>query len=128
MKLYALIALALLSACKDETISGYAPNDAVWRLGTLNGVAFDARATLSFPETGRIAGHAPCNTYFGSQTAPYPWFAVEGLGSTKRACPDLNAESAYFEALAKMTLSEVSGGTLILSNAVGDQMVFKTSD
>ncbi|EPX76941.1 META domain-containing protein [Litoreibacter arenae] len=121
----ALLAVALLASCTDETISGYAADGAVWQLETLNGKPFTARATLTFPEEGKIAGQAPCNSYFGQQTAPYPWFAVDALGSTKRACPDLKAENDFFATLGEMTLSEAAGTTLILSNDAGDEMVFK---
>ena len=127
MKHFALIALVLLAACKDETISGYAADGAVWRLETINGAEFTARATLTFPEPGKIAGQAPCNRYFGKQTAPYPWFSIDGVASTKMACPDLQAESVFFDVLSKMTLSEATGATLILSNDSGDQMVFKAA-
>ncbi|TDT75498.1 heat shock protein HslJ [Litoreibacter halocynthiae] len=128
MKQFALIALILLAACKDETISGYAEDGAVWQLESINGAAFKARARLTFPQPGKIAGSGPCNRYFGKQTAPYPWFSVDGVASTKRACPDMRAESVFFEALRKMTLSEATGATLILSNETGDQMIFKASE
>lgn len=117
-------AALLLSACKDETISGHADAGVVWSLVELDGTAFQASATLSFPEKGRIAGQAPCNSYSGTQTAPYPWFETGPILSTKRACPDLNAETAFFAALSKMNIAEVSGSTLILSNETGRQMVF----
>ncbi|RLJ40798.1 heat shock protein HslJ [Litoreibacter meonggei] len=123
-----VIALALLASCTDETISGYAADGAVWQLETLNGKPFNTSATLTFPEAGKIAGQAPCNSYFGQQTAPYPWFSAEAIGSTKRACPDLKAENTFFAALGKMTLSEAAGNTLILSNDAGDEMVFRVSE
>lgn len=124
-RLLLIPAIALLvSACKDETISGYADAGAIWSLIELDGAAFQADATLSFPEKGRIAGQAPCNSYSGTQTAPYPWFETGPILSTKRACSDLNAETAFFTALSEMRVAEVSGNTLILSNEAGREMVF----
>lgn len=125
MRLICLIALSLLGYCKDETVSGYAGTEVTWVLETINHTPFPHRATLTFPEEGRIAGEAPCNSYFAVQTVPYPWFETGPIGSTKRACPNLKSEATYFEALAAMTLSEVAGPTLILSNEAGGQMVFK---
>ena len=58
-------------------------------------------------------------------TTPYPWFGATQVASTKMACPDLAAETKFFEALAAMTLSEVLGGVMILSNDKGREMVFK---
>lgn len=127
MKHLLLIALTLLAACKDETISGYATEGTLWQLKSINGAAFSARATLTFPEPGKIAGQAPCNHYFGAQTAPYPWFEIDAVASTKMACPDLKLENQFLQALAKMSLSEATGNTLILSNDKGDEMVFKAA-
>ncbi len=117
MKYIALIAALVLTACqKDETISGQStPNDA-WQLSQMNGKSVSAEITLTFPEKGRIAGRAPCNTYFASQTAPLPWFEVSAIASTKRACPELELEGDYFETLESMTLIERTGTTLLLSN------------
>ena len=117
--------IALLAACKDETLSGYAPEETTWVLESLNGSAFDANATLTFPQKGKIAGKGPCNGFRGTQSVPYPWFSVEGIASTKMTCPQIAQETQFFEALQKMTLSEVSGDTLILSNEEGSQMLFR---
>ena len=119
------IALAL-SACRgDETVSGYGAADRVWVLESVDGAPFVARAELEFPEQGKIAGQAPCNRFFADQTAPYPWFKPGPIGATRMACPDLEAEQAFFDALGAMSLSEVAGNTLILSNDAGREMVFK---
>lgn len=119
-----LLVLALAGCLADETISGYAPEGAVFSLQSIDKTPFEASATISFPAQGRITGQAPCNSYFAMQTVPYPWFNVEAIGASKRACPDLMAEQTYFAALSDMTLSEVSGKTLILSNDMGRKMVF----
>jgi heat shock protein HslJ len=123
--LRALSIVLVLTACQsDETVSGYGGADRVWVLTSLNDAAFSARATLTFPEEGKIAGEAPCNSYFGAQTAPYPWFKAESIGATRRACPELDAESKYLEALSQATISEISGEILILSNDDGLSMLF----
>ncbi|MCK0140928.1 META domain-containing protein [Aliiroseovarius sp. F20344] len=122
-----IAATATLMGCKDETISGYADADAEWRLVELDGDTFPARATITFPEKGRIAGKAPCNSFSTAQKAPYPWFETGPIASTKMACSDLEAESAFFEALSQMQISEVSGNTLILSSEAGSEMVFTSA-
>ena len=115
-----------LAACYgDETISGYADRDATYRLEELDGAPFDADATIAFPEQGRIAGAGPCNAYSAAQTAPYPWFDVQGIAATKRACAALDAETRFFAALAAMSLAEVQGDILILSDDSGRDMVFR---
>jgi heat shock protein HslJ len=117
--------MSLLGYCKDETVSGHGGQAAVWGLVSIDGTPVTARATLSFPEEGVIAGEAPCNRYSAQQTVPYPWFRAERIISTRRACPELDAETRFLGALAEMTLVEVAGDTLVLSNDAGREMLFR---
>lgn len=117
--------LLAVSACqKDETVAGYGATDKLWRLIEMDGAAVDYTATLTFPQAGQIAGAAPCNSYSATMTVPYTWFGVDALTATRRACPELASETAFFAALSDMTLSEVLGNTLILSTDDGREMVF----
>lgn len=126
MKHMIALSAALLSvaACKDETLSGYAPKNTSWVWQELDGTPAPARATLRLPRQGQVTGRAPCNNYSARQTAPYPWFKVEAVTATKVACPDLKSETMFFDALAQMSLAEVSGDTLLLSNDDGREMLF----
>ncbi|MDI3337904.1 META domain-containing protein [Defluviimonas aestuarii] len=125
MRLIFILPLLIATACQgNETVAAYGAGNGIWQLTEIDGVAFASHATLSFPEPGRIAGEAPCNTYMGRMDAPYPWFEAKDLAVTRRACPDLAAETAFFDGLAAMTLSETSGDTLILSNPDGREMIF----
>jgi heat shock protein HslJ len=123
-----LIAMSILGYWKDETVSGHGGADATWLLHSIDGTPFPSRATLTFPEEGVIAGEAPCNRYSARQTVPYPWFAAERIISTKRACPDLDSETRFLRALGDMSLAEIAGSTLILSNDAGREMVFRAAD
>ena len=119
-----LILPFLLEGCwTDETVSGYASG--VFVLEEMRGVAVSERVTISFPEEGAVVGEAPCNGYRARQGVPYPWIRVEGIVATKRACPGLALEAAYFAALKAATLVEASGGVLILSDDAGELLVFR---
>ena len=120
-----LLALAL-PACADETISGYADPSAIYRLTELYGQSVTAHATITFPDQGQARGVAPCNSWSASQTAPYPWFRLGPIAATRRACADLVNEQRFFDALSGMTLAEVQGPVLILSNDDGREMVFRS--
>lgn len=120
--------LALTGCFQDETVSAYGAAGMTWTLKELDGVAFVQTATLTFPEPGKITGTAPCNSFSGRMTAPYPWFETGPLATTRMACPEMSAETQFFAALSDMTLSEVSGDTMILSNDAGREMVFKGVD
>lgn len=116
----------LTAACQgDESVSAYLDGAAVFNLMSIDGISAQSAATIDLGEAGRITGRAPCNTYFADQTAPYPWFAIGPIGATRMACPDLEAEGHFFTSLSDMTLAEVLGDTLILSNPAGREMVFQ---
>ena len=116
--------LTLAACAQDETLSGYAGVGSTWQLTSLDGDAWAHPGTLEFPEAGQITGQAPCNRYFASVDAPYPWLTLGPIGATRMACPDLAAETQFFEALSAMTIAEVTGDVLILTNDAGREMVF----
>lgn len=121
-----LLLLIGLSFCQgDETVSGYSANDVTWELEDLHGDNFQGDATIVFPEEGKVTGKAPCNNYFATQTAPYPWFTLEDIGVTRMMCDDMDLEATFFTALNEMTIVEVVGDTLILTNDKGGEMVFR---
>nr|WP_170541987.1 META domain-containing protein [Ruegeria arenilitoris] len=123
-----LPALALLQCDRDESVAAYGAADRTWVLQEVNGQPYEASALLRFPEDGKIAGNAPCNSYSGTLNAPYPWFEITDLTATRAACAGLEAEGFYFAALLAMTQSEVSGDVLILRNEEGLEMVFKAAE
>ena len=126
IRFIAATALLFVMACKgDETVAKYGARGKIWQLVELDNQTYQARAQIEFGKDGQVTGHAPCNRFSTTQTAPYPWFKLGPLAATKMACRDLVSETAFFKALAEMSLSEVSATTLILSNDAGRVMVFK---
>ncbi len=122
-RLGALVALLALAGClRDETVAAYGAADRDWRLVELDGIDFAGTATLRFPARGRIAGHAPCGPWQGRMVTPYPWFELEAVQTRSPDCDN----DAALAALAAMSLSEVSGPVLILSDGAGRMMVFRT--
>jgi heat shock protein HslJ len=122
------LALITLAGCKyDESVSGYTASSTVWSLTELDGEVFTPRATIAFPEKGKVSGTGPCNSFSASQTVPLPWIEIRNLVSTKMACPDLSMETVFFSALGDMSLAEVAGNVMILSNESGREMVFRTA-
>jgi hypothetical protein len=58
--------------------------------------------------------------------APYPWFELGPIRTPQEPCPDNAAENRLFAALRAMTLVEVLGDTMILSNDAGDSIILKS--
>lgn len=99
----ALITLLFVSVCeRDETVRAHGASERVWTLTEIGGAAYARPATLNFPEPGRIAGQAPCNSYSATMTAPYPWFDAEQIVTTRMSCPDMAAERVFLEALSSV--------------------------
>ncbi|MEP1611352.1 MAG: META domain-containing protein [Roseobacter sp.] len=125
---YLGILLVTLGACKkDETVAAYGAADQIWQVVEVDGIAFPATASLTFPQTGIVSGSAPCNQFSAELQTPYPWFELSAIKMTKRACPDLAAETTFIEALADMTLVEVLEDTMILSTPEGRSILFKSA-
>jgi len=117
--------LFALAACgPDETVSAYGQGDD-YVLQEMNGAVVSVPITLNISDTGQISGQAPCNRYSADQSAPYPWFALGPIISTRAACPDLALEHAYLGLLARMSIVEVSGPVMILSNDADETLVFQ---
>ena len=73
-----------------------------WQLEDLGGVAAEhGKATLTFPEAGKVAGNASCNRFFGSSEINGGSIKLGAMGSTRMACPEpvMNQEAKYLEAL-----------------------------
>ena len=86
-----------------------------WQLVEVDGHPAAYRATLNFGETDRISGKAPCNSYFAALTREGDTFRLGAIAATRMACPDLDDETAFFEALSAVTTVEQTPGLLILS-------------
>lgn len=122
-----MIATAFLAGCVgDETLTAFAQDDTVFHLAQIDGAPFAARATIDISVPGEVSGQGPCNSYAADQTAPYPWFDLGPIRSTRRACDSLQAEQQFLTTLRAMTIAELLGDTLILSNTDGAEMVFRS--
>jgi heat shock protein HslJ len=113
----ALLSLTALAACvtaaQSNEIAGID-----WHLVGLEGqeVAWDA--SLRF-EGDKVSGKAPCNRYFGTNAAALPALSLGMMGATKMACPDLAAETVFFEALQAMQRVELDQDHLYLIGPEG---------
>lgn len=101
-----------------------AQDPVTWRLLSLNGAAFGAHATLAFLPDGTLQGEGPCNGYGAQLTALPPAWAMDAVRATRMACADLDAESAYFAALSRMTSAAQTASTLTLTAPDGSTMIF----
>lgn len=79
-----------------------------WVLADLAGTAAlpGGKATLSFPEAGRVAGNGSCNRFTGSVVITGDQLKMGPLASTRMACMDdatSKQEDNYFKALDAAT-------------------------
>jgi len=92
-----------------------------WTVIEMNGEATpaDAEATLDFA-VGQVSGIAFCNRFFGPYEEDGTTLSFGMLGSTMMACPDMEYESEYLEALGTATGYRVEADYLVLTDADGN--------
>ena len=123
MRFAPLFAALALAACVTPALSEDEIAGVDWHLVGLEGQTVDWAASLRI-EGDKLSGKAPCNRWFGTNTVALPAVAIQGIGATKMACPDLAAESAYFETLQAMQRAELDQGHLYLIGPEGRIMEF----
>jgi heat shock protein HslJ len=83
--------------------TSFSLSNSEWLLEDLsgNGVVEHARATLAFPEPGKVAGNGSCNRFFGTAEIHGDAIKFGAMGSTRMACPEaiMNQEAKYLEEL-----------------------------
>lgn len=126
MRLALLVSAAFsLTACVTPALSDPEIAGVDWHLVGFEGQEVDWEASLRL-DGDKLSGKAPCNRWFGTNAASLPAVSIEAIGATRMACPDLAAESAYFETLQAMQRAELDQGHLFLIGPEGRIMEFAT--
>jgi len=107
--LLALLVAGCPSAEKKPTKAGtpaaaFTLLGTAWMLADLAGTAVigNSKASLAFPEAGRVAGNGSCNRFTGSVTISGDTLKFGALANTRMACMDGGVsaqEDAYLKAL-----------------------------
>ncbi len=119
MRLPVLLCAALaLAACVTPALSDDEIAGVDWHLVGLEGQEVEWTASLRF-DGDKVSGKAPCNRWFGTNSAALPAIAIQAIGATKMACDHLDAEDAYFETLQAMQRVELDQGHLFLIGPEG---------
>ncbi|MCD6064437.1 MAG: hypothetical protein K0R82_2348 [Flavipsychrobacter sp.] len=100
-----------------------------WKLEELMGEPVVGRnaageAYIKFgTDSNRVSGNTGCNHFFGSYKLAAPGqIAIEKVGSTKRACPNMDVETNYLKALGDASTYKLDGDVLLLGNAGNDEL------
>lgn len=124
MRLYLPFLAALsLAACVTPAMSEGEISGVEWHLVGLEGQAVGWKASLLI-DGDSVSGKAPCNSWGAKTTAALPAVSFGPIRATRMACPDLAAESAFFEALQAMQRAELDQGHLYLIGPEGRIMEF----
>ena len=80
---------------------------------------------LNLTADGSVNGQAPVNRYFGSYTETDGKLSFGAVGSTMMAGPEdqMNAETAFFQALGNVAGYKVVDGKLHLTDAAGTTLL-----
>ena len=123
MRLFPILAALSLAACVTPAQSQAEIEGVDWHLVGLEGQTVAWTASLRFDGKG-VSGNAPCNSWGARNGASLPEVSIAALRATRMACPDLKAESAFFEALQAMQRAELDQGHLYLIGPEGRIMEF----
>jgi heat shock protein HslJ len=123
MRLLPLLSALSLAACVTPALSNDDVAGVDWHLIGLEGQPVTWSAVLKF-DGDQVGGKAPCNSWGGKNMATLPEFSLGPVRATRMACPDLPAETAFFEALRAMQRAELDQGHLYLTGPEGRVMEF----
>jgi heat shock protein HslJ len=129
----AALALTLGTACEgpknttDGNTTVAAEHTALtgknWKLEQLMGAPVVGRNAAGAPyihfaaDTNRVTGSTGCNNFFGTYKLTAPGKITFGtIGSTKRACPNMDVEANYLKALNSATSYKLDGQMLTLGD------------
>lgn len=120
-----VLGLFIFTACasKKETAGSSSLLSRTWTLVAAGDV--DAGTSGAFIEfgnrPGEVRGKAGCNGFGGNYAVNGKSLKLEGLMGTKMACPALNVENAFMQALGSTDTYKVEGDRLLLYK--GDQLL-----
>lgn len=119
-----IVALGLSACAPTETVTQYGGSAYDWKLAEIDGSAVNYNAQLAFETDGTVHGEGPCNGFSGQQSKSYPWVEIQIDFVEELYCSGIDNEEVFLTALTEMTLIEVSGPNMVMSNDAGRQMVF----
>ena len=103
----------------------------VWKLVSYNQqpILAESEITAEFTE-GRVNGSAGCNSYFADYQLNNAQLNIERVGSTKRACPDVEGlmeqETTYLNLLDRAESAAVVNNVLTINTPDGN-LVFEAA-
>lgn len=113
----------------DMTSQPVAIEGTVWNLLSLNGqpLLSESEITAEFAE-GRVNGSAGCNLYFADYQLDDAQLKIERIGSTKKACLELDGlmeqESTYLNLLSQAESAAMVNNLLTIKTSDGE-LVFE---
>lgn len=111
-----LMLLALISCQKpaDQRL-----NNTAWELVSLSELTpeklddLQRRPTIAFSDSSTVAGYSGCNSYFGTFEREGNRIAITLTGSTLMLCPDMEVESAFYNAVPEIGVYEIEQDTVL---------------
>ena len=115
----------------DMTSQPVAIEGTVWNLFSLSGqpILSESDITAKFAD-GRVNGSAGCNLYFADYKLDDTQLKIERIGSTKKACPELDGlmeqESTYLNLLSQAESAAMVDNLLTIETSDSDgDLVFE---
>jgi len=114
----------------QEVVTSSSLIDTHWKLAELNGKAivldstFNSEPHLMFSEKDhRVTGNAGCNGFGGQlELEGQEGLKISNIAATQMACPNLELEQNFIEALRNVSNYKINGDTLVLNSAQGSPL------
>jgi heat shock protein HslJ len=100
-----------------------------WQVEDIDGggVIDGSKATVQFPEPGRVAGNSRCNRYMGGYERDGESLSFGNLAGTMMACPEplMAEEQRFYQAMSQVSAWRIDPQTelLHLVNEAGDTVI-----
>jgi copper homeostasis protein (lipoprotein) len=124
----------ILAKQSADTIANAPITDTYWKLTELLGKPVDTTIKrkplfLQFDQNGSVTGNGGCNNISGTYTAdPNGKLTLSKMISTRMACPAMQDESAFLQALSKVNTYIVAGNQLQLTTGkMAPMLVFEAA-
>lgn len=116
---YAILALAIMSTPSFASEFPYGD----WAVVEVSSSPATIEQTMTFLEDGSVSGEGGCNSFGGMYEAKGHALALMNVFSTQMACPDLDAEGAFFAAMTSVAAWAAEDGSLLLLDAAGETAI-----
>jgi len=113
----ALCTFTVMSCAETQQVlqtAGRVQLDGQYAVTSVNGKTTNGQTITFSGLSQKISGNGGCNDFFADYTLNNLSLNIGEIGSTRKACPNMDKENEFFNALSKVASYNKSDGVLTL--------------